>query len=98
MGAQRDILGLLAENPYQIGPGVTLGTLWDPIQEKQLRSIPEARIPWKTCDFEPPRLPPLPLGGGDHESAAADSQRILSNKSTNFLAKHYKIYRSHSET
>ena len=46
MDAQKDILlGLLANNPDQIGPRVTLGASWNIIQKQHSQSSPEAEIP-----------------------------------------------------
>jgi hypothetical protein len=65
MDAQKDILlGLLANNPDQIGPRVTLRTSWNLIRKQHSRSSPEAEIPQKKLGFQDPCPPPLPLGGG----------------------------------
>ena len=55
-----------AGNPYQMSTGVTQGTLWDLIQEKQPRSSPEARIPSEKHGFPvpPSSTPDLSPGGG----------------------------------
>ena len=66
MGAHRDTLGLLARNPYQMGFGVTPGTLWDLIQEKP--PVQKLGFPRRSLDSLCPRPLPLGGGGGDCES------------------------------
>ena len=71
MDAQKDILlGLLANNPDQVGPRVTLRASWNLIQKQHSRSSPEAEIPQEKLGFQDPCPPPLPLGGGAIEPGA----------------------------
>ena len=64
LDAQKDILlGLLANNPEQIGFGVTLRTSWNLIQKQHIRNSSEAEILRKSLDIQSPQPSPLPLRG-----------------------------------